>query len=75
MVKKRKLNLSVPSGKRKKHADAPQGSDFIRRRGAIFVRVDWEDTTEGASHYSPVSALKCDENIVAGSRVRMKHGG
>ena len=39
------------------------------------MRVNWEDKTEGASHYFPASALKCDEKIAAGSRVRMKHGG
>ena len=76
MGKKRKNGAPVLGSKRKKLSEAPAGSDFIRRRGVVFVRVNWEDKTAGESHYSPVTALKCDDkNIVAGSRVRMKHGG
>ena len=41
-----------------------------------YVRVNWEDKTGGESHYSPVTALKCDSgNTAVGSRVRMQHGG
>ena len=76
MGKKRKsISSAECDKKRKKISEAPTGSDFIRRRGVVHVRVIWEDKTAGESHYSPLNALKCEEEIAVGSRVRMRHGG
>ena len=53
----------------------PIDADFKTRRGNIYVRVDWDDTSRGDYHYVPVKSLKCSGTIAAGSRVSMRHSG
>lgn len=65
MVKKRKR--SIPG--------VPIGADFKTRRGQVYVRVNWDDTSEGEYHYVPLKTLKCSGTIAAGSRVSMRHSG
>ena len=43
-------------------------------RGRLHVRVQWDDTSQGDSHYVPVSQLKCDSTPLApGAAVQMRH--
>ena len=42
-------------------------------RGRQYVRVEWDDVSKGASHYVPVSQLKCLTIPVAGAVVEMRH--
>ena len=42
-------------------------------RGRLYVRVEWDDVSKGASHYVPVSQLKCLTVPVAGAVVEMRH--
>ena len=43
-------------------------------RGRLHVRVQWDDTSQGDSHYVPVSTLKCESTpLVPGAQVQMRH--
>ena len=39
----------------------------------MHVRVVWDDPSKGASHFVPVSLLKCGSNVVGGAKVSMRH--
>lgn len=44
-----------------------------RKHGQLHVRVIWDDASKGASHFIPVTRLKCDSELVGGAKVSMRH--
>ena len=62
-------------GRKRKKEGVPPMTDCEVGRGQIYVRVIWDDTSKGISHYVPLNSIMCTEKISGGSRVTMRHSG